>query len=90
MAITVTSREFNQRASQILKISETQPVFITKWGKIVSVLSSYTDYVSPSQKGRTLAEAFSQPHDAADIDDFDLELDAVRHSMKFRVTELEE
>ena len=90
MAITVTSREFNQRASQILKLSETQPVFITKWGKIVSVLSSYTDYVSPQQKGKTLAETYSQSHDAADIDDFDLELDAVRHSMKFRVTELEE
>ena len=57
MAITVTSKEFNQRASYVLKLSETQPVFITKWGKIVSVLSNYREYKKHNQT--TLAEAFS-------------------------------
>lgn len=39
MAITITSREFNQRASQALKMAETQQIFITRWGKVVGVSS---------------------------------------------------
>ncbi len=55
MAITITSREFNQNASKVLKMAEKEPVFITKWGKIVNVVSSYMDYQNKA-KPQTLAD----------------------------------
>ncbi|MBN6067168.1 type II toxin-antitoxin system Phd/YefM family antitoxin [Aggregatibacter actinomycetemcomitans] len=94
MAITVTSKEFNQRASYVLKLSETQPVFITKWGKIVSVLSSYRDYQKEHQV--TLAEAFSKPKQATpDISPsfeelFGRTLEQVRQDGKMNVPDLSE
>lgn len=58
MAI-ISSKEFNQRASAILKLSETEPVYITKWGKIVSILTNYQHYQAQIQP-KTLASAFAQ------------------------------
>lgn len=87
MAITMTSREFNQHASKVLKMAEKEPVFITKWGKIVSVVSSYVDY--QQKNAETLASAFSEPHSVADIDDFDEILTEIRRNTKLRVTEFE-
>ncbi len=62
----VTSKEFNQRASEVLKIAEAEPVYITKWGKVVSVLTSYAHYQAQS-KPQTLAEAFSSGHPAGSL-----------------------
>lgn len=77
MSITVTAREFNQQASQMLEAAQQGPVFITHWGKVVGVLSSYDAY--QQQQGKTLAESFSGQHPAADLDDaFDAELAAIR------------
>ena len=59
MAIMVTSKEFNQRASAVLKMSAEQPVFITKWGKVVSVLSSYDDYQHTKQAEPSFEELFA-------------------------------
>ena len=83
MAITISSREFNQKASQVLKMSETEPVFITKWGKVVSVLTNYQTY--QKQDERTAAEVFCRNHPAADLgeemeNEFEAELDRVRKS----------
>lgn len=94
MAITVTSKEFNQRASYVLKLSETQPVFITKWGKIVSVLSNYQEYKKHQQT--TLAEAFSHPKVAtSDITDdfqalFEQALTEARQDTKMTVPDVSE
>lgn len=88
MAITITSREFNQHASRVLKMAEKEPVFITKWGKIVSVVSSYVDYRQKNEE--SLASAFSKPHAVADVDDdFDSILESIRRNTKLRITELE-
>ncbi|STO54786.1 prevent-host-death family protein/antitoxin of toxin-antitoxin stability system [Canicola haemoglobinophilus] len=94
MAITVTSREFNQRASQILKISETQPVFITKWGKIVGVLSNYASYQQQAQKEQepSFERLFSGKNDLSDaeFEEFQQELEQIRKKTTFRVCEFED
>ncbi|MEE3607927.1 type II toxin-antitoxin system Phd/YefM family antitoxin [Avibacterium paragallinarum] len=91
MAITVTSKEFNQRASYVLKLSETQPVFITKWGKIVSVLSNYRDY-RKTQSEPSFEELFGQPTPPVsdkDIEDFDQILTEIRKNTHIREVELD-
>ncbi|WP_109078281.1 type II toxin-antitoxin system Phd/YefM family antitoxin [Aggregatibacter kilianii] len=91
MAITVTSKEFNQRASYVLKLSETQPVFITKWGKIVSVLSSYQDY-RKAQSEPSFEELFGQSAtsvSAEEIDDFDQILADIRKETRMREVEFD-
>ncbi|RMW95393.1 type II toxin-antitoxin system Phd/YefM family antitoxin [Allofranklinella schreckenbergeri] len=77
MPITVTCREFNQKASQMLQLSQQEPVFITKWGKIVGVLSSYQAY--QQREAQSLAEAFASGHAAGDLDDaLDADLARIR------------
>lgn len=68
MTVIITSREFNQGSSSALKVAETEPVYITKRGKITNVILSYEHYrqIMPSEK--TFAEHFSHYHSAADID----------------------
>ncbi|MDO5057571.1 MAG: type II toxin-antitoxin system Phd/YefM family antitoxin [Lautropia sp.] len=79
----VTAREFNQQASRMLEAARQGPVFITRRGKIVGVLSSYDAY--QQQQARTLAESFSGQHPAADLDDaFDAELSAIRQQSRLR------
>lgn len=91
MAITITSREFNQNASKVLKIAEKEPVFITKWGKIVNVISSYGDYQQKS-KPQTLADIFASStveDDDVDMDDFEQILRDIRKNSKCRTVELD-
>ncbi|MFQ1023057.1 type II toxin-antitoxin system Phd/YefM family antitoxin [Avibacterium paragallinarum] len=91
MAITVTSKEFNQRASYVLKLSETQPVFITKWGKIVSVLSNYQDY-RKARSEPSFEELFGQPATSVsdkDIEDFDQILADIRKDTHMRDVEFD-
>lgn len=68
MTIIITSREFNQGSSSALKVAETEPVYITKRGKITNVILSYAHYqqIIPSEK--TFADYFSAPHSAAEVD----------------------
>ncbi|PAT40898.1 prevent-host-death family protein [Vandammella animalimorsus] len=90
MPITVSTREFNQKASQMLQLSQHEPVFITKWGKIVGVLSSYEQY--RQQEGKSLADAFASGHEAGALggalnEAFDDLLAGIRqHSSKMRET----
>lgn len=90
MAITITSREFNQYPSRVLKMAEREPVFITKWGKIVNVVSNYIDYQQP-EKPKSVFDVFSAPHpvDTLDIDDFEQILSDVRQNTTFRIAEFE-
>ncbi|URL07233.1 type II toxin-antitoxin system Phd/YefM family antitoxin [Avibacterium sp. 21-595] len=91
MAITVTSKEFNQRASYVLKLSETQPVFITKWGKVVSVLSNYQDY-RKARSEPSFEERFGQPATSVsdkDIEDFDQILADIRKDTHMRDVEFD-
>lgn len=69
MTIIMTSREFNQGSSSALKVAETEPVYVTKRGKITNVILSYEQYqqLIPQEKEPTFAELFSGYHPAADI-----------------------
>lgn len=84
MSITVTAREFDQQAIQMLEAPQQGPVFITRWGKVVGVLCSYDAYQQQQgQKGKTLAESFSGQHPAADLDEaFDAELAPIRQQSR--------
>ncbi|HGO5823122.1 TPA: type II toxin-antitoxin system Phd/YefM family antitoxin [Mannheimia haemolytica] len=91
MAITITSREFNQNASKVLKMAEKEPVFITKWGKIVNVVSSYMDYQNKA-KPQTLADVFASPvveEDDVDMEDFEQILRDIRKNSKCRTVEFD-
>ncbi|MDD0824264.1 type II toxin-antitoxin system prevent-host-death family antitoxin [Mannheimia sp. AT1] len=91
MAITITSREFNQNASKVLKMAEKEPVFITKWGKIVSVVSSYVDYKQQT-KPQTLADIFASPsveEDEVDMADFEQILRDIRKNSKCRTVDFD-
>lgn len=78
MAIIITSREFNQGSSSALKVAETEPVYITKRGKITNVILSYTHYqqIVPQQR-QTAAEFFNGSNELATISDdiFDIPRD---------------
>ncbi|MDO4683737.1 MAG: hypothetical protein Q4B17_13250 [Lautropia sp.] len=87
MPITVTTREFNQQASQMLEMSQREPVFITRWGKVVSVLSSYDAY--QQQAGKTLAESFGSEHPSGELDSsveeaLEAELSAIRRQSSLK------
>ncbi|HGO5815814.1 TPA: type II toxin-antitoxin system Phd/YefM family antitoxin [Mannheimia haemolytica] len=88
MAITITSREFNQNASKVLKMAEKEPVFITKWGKIVNVVSSYMDYQQkkPSEPSFEDLFASSENEDVSDEfwQEFEQTLVEIRKSNKPR------
>ncbi|WGE89478.1 type II toxin-antitoxin system Phd/YefM family antitoxin [Actinobacillus arthritidis] len=90
----ISSKEFNQRASAVLKIAETEPVYITKWGKVVSVLASYAHYQAQT-KSQSLAEAFSSTASTATLSEeaeqqFEQTLQQVRQQIKIRVPDLSE
>lgn len=63
---TMTSREFNQLASEAKKASLKGPVFITDRGKPSHVLLSIEEYRQLAGGMTTLADAVAQ-QDAADI-----------------------
>lgn len=88
MAITISSREFNQNASKVLKMAEKEPVFITKWGKVVNVISSYVDYQQKKSVEPSFEELFatSAEPDVSDEfwEDFEQTLTEIRKSNKVR------
>ncbi len=89
----VTSKEFNQRASEVLKMSEAQPVFITKWGKVVSVLSSYQDYQRHKSSEPTFEQLFANESntvvDECFLAEFEQSLSSIRRSSTLRDVDFE-
>jgi prevent-host-death family protein len=62
MAITtLSSREFQQNASQAQKSARDGPVFITSRGKPVHVLLTIEEYRRLSGKHRSIVDALSLP-----------------------------
>ncbi len=63
---TLTSREFNQKASEAKRAANQGPVLITVRGQPAHVLISYNEYQRLTQQKRNIAEALSLPS-VADI-----------------------
>ena len=61
MSNTITSRDFNQRASQAKRAAQQGPVFITDRGKPCHVLLSIEDYRSLARQGKNIADLLSMP-----------------------------
>lgn len=58
---TLTSREFNQHASEAKKAARQGPVFITDRGRPAHVLLTIEDYEKLAGRPPSLAEALAQP-----------------------------
>lgn len=65
---TLSSREFNQGASNAKKAAGKGPVFITDRGRPAHVLLSIEDYQQLTQQRRNIAQVLAMPNDAVDID----------------------
>ena len=70
MSNTITSRDFNQRASQAKRATKQGPVFITDRGKPCHVLLSIEDYRSLARQGKNIADLLSMP----DSENIELEI----------------
>lgn len=75
---TLTSREFNQGASEAKRAANKGPVFITDRGRPAHVLMSFEEYQRLTQQRRNIADALAMPG-AADIE---LELQCVNINPK--------
>ena len=64
---TISSREFNQHASDAKKAANRGPVFITDRGRPAHVLLSIADYQQLAGGQMSLLDALAQ-QDAADVD----------------------
>ena len=70
MGITITtlsSREFNQGASEAKRAANNGPVFITDRGRPAHVLMRFEDYQRLTQQRRNIAEALAAP-ETADVE----------------------
>lgn len=63
---TVSSREFNQAASEVKRAANKGPVFITDRGRPAHVLMSFEDYQRLTKQRRNIGEALAMP-DQVDI-----------------------
>ncbi len=79
---TITSREFNQSASEAKKASLQGPVFITDRGKPSHVLLSIEEYRKLTGGITTLADAVAQQ------DSMEVEFEAPRIERLHRVADL--
>ncbi len=61
---TLSSREFNQHASEAKKAANRGPVFITDRGKPAHVLLCMADYLRLQRVTTSLAEQLAMPDDA--------------------------
>ncbi|MDX1654106.1 MAG: type II toxin-antitoxin system Phd/YefM family antitoxin [Candidatus Competibacteraceae bacterium] len=61
MATTITSREFNQHASEAKKAANDGPVFITDRGRPAHVLLSIEDYRRLTGSGESIADLLAMP-----------------------------
>ena len=64
---TLSSREFNQGASEAKRAASNGPVFITDRGRPAHVLLSFEDYQRLTKQRRNIADALAMPGNA-DID----------------------
>ena len=64
---TLSSREFNQGASEAKRAANNGPVFITDRGRPAHVLMSFKDYQQITKQRRNIADALAMP-DIADIE----------------------
>ena len=64
---TLSSRDFNQGASEAKRAANKGPVFITDRGKPAHVLLSFDDYQRLTQQRRNIADALAMP-DADDVE----------------------
>jgi prevent-host-death family protein len=72
---TVSSRAFQQNASEAQKAARTGPVVITNRGRPTQVLLSYEAYQRLAGARRSLVEALAMPG----LSDIDLEIPAMRN-----------
>jgi PHD/YefM family antitoxin component YafN of YafNO toxin-antitoxin module len=79
MAITtLSSREFNQGASEAKRSANKGPVFITDRGRPAHVLMRFEDYQQLTSQPRTIADAPAKPAIA------DIELEPPRVTVESR------
>jgi len=58
---TISSREFNQGASEAKRATTNGPVFITDRGRPAHVLLSFEDYQRLTKQRRNIADALAMP-----------------------------
>jgi prevent-host-death family protein len=58
---TLSSREFNQGASEAKRAANNGPVFITDRGRPAHVLLSFEDYQRLTRQRRNIADALAMP-----------------------------
>ncbi|MBU2738645.1 type II toxin-antitoxin system Phd/YefM family antitoxin [Acidithiobacillus concretivorus] len=58
---TLSSRVFNQRASEAKRAANNGPVFITDRGRPAHVLMSFEDYQRLTKQRRNIADALAMP-----------------------------
>jgi prevent-host-death family protein len=58
---TLSSREFNQGASEAKRAANKGPVFITDRGRPAHVLMSFKDYQRLTRQRRNIADALAMP-----------------------------
>jgi PHD/YefM family antitoxin component YafN of YafNO toxin-antitoxin module len=58
---TLTSREFNQGASEAKRAANSGPVFITDRGRPAHVLMRFEDYQQLTRQRRNIADALTMP-----------------------------
>jgi prevent-host-death family protein len=75
---TLTSREFNQAASEAKRAANSGPVFITDRGRPAHVLMSFEEYQRLTKQRRNIADALAMPGIA------DIEFDPPRVTIETR------
>ena len=68
---TVSSREFNQKTSEVKKAAENGPVFITDRGRPAHVLMTIEEYQKQVNRGQSLADLLSMPEGTDICEEFD-------------------
>ena len=58
---TISSRKFNQGASEAKRAANNGPVFITDRGRPAHVLMSFEDYQRLTKQRRNIADALAMP-----------------------------
>lgn len=75
---TISSREFNQAASEAKRAANSGPVFITDRGRPAHVLLSFEDDQRLTRQRRNIADALAMPGSA------DIEFDPPRVTIETR------
>ena len=75
---TISSREFNQGASEAKRATRKGPVFITDRGRPAHVLMSFEEYQRLTKQRRNIADALAMPSAA------DMEFDPPRVTIEVR------